>query len=187
MARSRPGIAVDNFLPHARCANEQDALRAGDVAMKSAVAGRRCAHVAMARVGTASARDSALSRPCKAGTAPPAEWKHVRRCRVSRRIPTTCSSTRTARSCSARWRTTRRRCSPYKTEFDPHQFPTLSWRWKVARAFRRRTTPTRRKEDSPLRVMVAFEGDTSKLSLKDKIASSVAQIALRAAACPMPS
>jgi len=60
-------------------------------------------------------------------------------------------------------------------EFDPHQFPILSWRWKVAQNIAGANTAEQSKEDSPLRVMVAFDGDVSKLSLKDRIASKAAQ------------
>jgi len=65
----------------------------------------------------------------------------------------------------------------YKVEFDPRQFPTISWRWKVSQGIPDANNADVSKEDSPLRVMIAFEGDTSKLGLKDKIASSVAQTA----------
>jgi Protein of unknown function (DUF3047) len=63
----------------------------------------------------------------------------------------------------------------FKTDFDPHQFPTLSWRWKVAQGIPDANNADPSKEDAPLRVMVAFDGDTSKLTQKDKAASSRAQ------------
>ncbi len=63
----------------------------------------------------------------------------------------------------------------YKVEFDPHQFPMLSWRWKVAQGIPDANNADVSKEDSPVRVIVAFDGDASKLGLKDKIASSFAQ------------
>jgi len=65
----------------------------------------------------------------------------------------------------------------YKVDFDPRQFPTISFRWKVAQGIPDANNADVTKEDSPLRVMIAFEGDTSKINLKDKIASSVAQTA----------
>ena len=65
----------------------------------------------------------------------------------------------------------------FKTEFDPHQFPMLSWRWKAAQAIPGANNADPTKEDAPLRVAVAFDGDTSKLSLKDKNASSTAKFA----------
>ena len=63
----------------------------------------------------------------------------------------------------------------FKTDFDPHQFPMLSWRWKVAQGIPDANNADPTKEDAPLRVMVAFDGDTSKLNQKDKAASSRAQ------------
>jgi hypothetical protein len=60
-------------------------------------------------------------------------------------------------------------------DFDPHQFPILSWRWKVAQNIAGASTTEQSKEDSPLRVMVAFDGDVSKLPLKDRFASKAAQ------------
>jgi hypothetical protein len=71
----------------------------------------------------------------------------------------------------------------FKTEFDPHQFPMLSWRWKVAQGIPDANNADVSKEDSPLRVIVAFDGDASKLSLKDKFASSFAQ---NASGQPLP-
>ncbi len=65
----------------------------------------------------------------------------------------------------------------FKTEFDPHQFPMLSWRWKVAKGIPDANNADSTKEDSPLRVIVHFDGDTSKLSAKDARASSTAKFA----------
>lgn len=62
-----------------------------------------------------------------------------------------------------------------KAEFDPHQFPTISWRWKVVQGIPEANNADPSKEDSPVRVMVAFDGDNSKLSLKDRFAASTAQ------------
>jgi hypothetical protein len=65
----------------------------------------------------------------------------------------------------------------YKTLFDPHKFPMLSWRWKVAQGIPDANNADVNKEDSPLRVMIGFDGDVSKLSFKDRFASSLAQTA----------
>ena len=51
----------------------------------------------------------------------------------------------------------------YKVEFDPHQFPMLSWRWKVAQGIPDANNADVAKEDSPVRIVVAFDGDASKL------------------------
>jgi len=65
----------------------------------------------------------------------------------------------------------------FKTQFDPHKFPMLSFRWKVAQGIPEANNADVNKEDSPLRVMIGFDGDTSKLGFKDKFASSLAQTA----------
>jgi hypothetical protein len=65
----------------------------------------------------------------------------------------------------------------FDTQFDPHQFSMLSFRWKVTQGIADADNADPTKEDSPVRVMVGFDGDTSKLSLKDKFASSTAQTA----------
>ena len=60
-------------------------------------------------------------------------------------------------------------------DFDPQQFPMLSWRWKVPQAIPAANTAEQSKEDAPARVMIAFAGDVSKLSLKERAAASAAQ------------
>ena len=62
-----------------------------------------------------------------------------------------------------------------QTDFDPHQFPMLSWRWEVAQGIPSANTADQAKEDAPVRVMVAFAGDVSKLPFKDRFAASAAQ------------
>jgi hypothetical protein len=63
----------------------------------------------------------------------------------------------------------------FHTTFDPHRFPALSWRWKIVQGIPDADTNDRRKEDAPARVMVSFDGDPSKLSLKDRAAASAAR------------
>jgi hypothetical protein len=62
-----------------------------------------------------------------------------------------------------------------KAEFDPKQFPMLSWRWKVKQGIPAANTAEQSKEDSPARIMIAFDGDMSKLSAKDRFASTAAK------------
>ena len=62
-----------------------------------------------------------------------------------------------------------------QTDFDPHQFPMLSWRWKVVQGISAAHSGEQAKEDAPVRVMVAFAGDTSKLAFKERFAASAAQ------------
>jgi hypothetical protein len=61
------------------------------------------------------------------------------------------------------------------TDFDPHEFPMLSWRWKVTQGIPTASTAEQSKEDAPVRVMVAFEGDMSKLPVKDRFAANAAK------------
>jgi len=62
-----------------------------------------------------------------------------------------------------------------QTDFDPHKFPMLSWRWKVAQNIPDANTAEQAKEDAPVRLMVAFGGDVSKLAFKDRFTASAAQ------------
>ena len=62
-----------------------------------------------------------------------------------------------------------------EVDFDPHQFPHLSWRWKVTQGIPAASTAEQSKEDAPARVMVAFAGDMSKLPFKDRAAASAAR------------
>jgi len=61
------------------------------------------------------------------------------------------------------------------TDFDPRKFPMLSWRWKVAQVIPSANSAEQSKEDAPVRVMVGFAGDPSKLGFKDRFAASAAQ------------
>jgi hypothetical protein len=65
----------------------------------------------------------------------------------------------------------------FRTDFDPRAFPLLSWRWKVIQGIPTAETHSRAREDAPVRLMVSFSGDTSKLSVLDRAASSFAKSA----------
>ena len=65
----------------------------------------------------------------------------------------------------------------FRTDFDPRAFPLLSWKWKVIQGIPGAETHSRAREDAPVRVMVSFSGDTSKLSVVDRAASSFAKSA----------
>jgi hypothetical protein len=56
----------------------------------------------------------------------------------------------------------------YKTTFDLNAAPIISWRWKVARLIGSADNSVASKEDSPVRVVLEFDGDKSKLSLADR-------------------
>jgi DUF3047 family protein len=53
--------------------------------------------------------------------------------------------------------------------------PILSWRWKVANLIASADNAEASKEDSPVRIVLDFEGDKSKLSLVDRAAMAVAE------------
>jgi hypothetical protein len=62
-----------------------------------------------------------------------------------------------------------------RVEFDPHRYPMLAWRWKVVRNAAGADNKERKREDSAARVMVSFDGDTRKLSLKERATASAAE------------
>ena len=52
---------------------------------------------------------------------------------------------------------------------DPREFPILRWRWKVDQLIPGADNTRGETEDAPVRVIVAFEGDRSKLDFDDRI------------------
>ena len=110
----------------------------------------------------------------KSGGPPPAEWKHVPLASFKNQteymlvVEDNAVVVRAMAHNSASF-------LGVTTDFDPHKFPILSWRWKVAQGIADANTADQSKEDAPVRVMVAFAGDTSKLSFKDRFAASAAQ------------
>ena len=63
----------------------------------------------------------------------------------------------------------------YKINFDPKAVPMMTWRWKIARLIATADNAVAGKEDSPVRIVLEFEGDKSKLSLADKSTLSTAK------------
>lgn len=57
----------------------------------------------------------------------------------------------------------------HHVRIDPNTYPLLSWRWKVDELIARADNTRKSTEDSPVRVVVSFEGDLDKLSLDDRI------------------
>jgi len=110
----------------------------------------------------------------KPGGAPPAEWKHVPLASFKNQteymlvVEDNAVVVRAVAHNSASF-------LGVTTDFDPHKFPTLSWRWKVAQGIPDANTADQAKEDAPVRLMATFAGDTSKLSFKDRFAASAAQ------------
>lgn len=52
--------------------------------------------------------------------------------------------------------------------FDPKHYPVLSWRWKTTALIDRANNKRAATEDSPVRILVAFDGDVSKLKPFDQ-------------------
>jgi hypothetical protein len=57
-----------------------------------------------------------------------------------------------------------------RADFDLRERPRLSWRWKVSRLIPGADNAVGSLEDSPVRIMLAFEGDISKLRPRDRAA-----------------
>ena len=55
-----------------------------------------------------------------------------------------------------------------KADFDLKDRPLLSWRWKVSRLIPGADNAVGNREDSPARVILAFDGDVEKLPLRDR-------------------
>lgn len=57
----------------------------------------------------------------------------------------------------------------HKLAVNPRQFPLLEWRWKVNELIPAADNTRKHTEDSPVRVVVSFDGDIGKLPLADRI------------------
>lgn len=57
----------------------------------------------------------------------------------------------------------------HQVKIDPKSYPLLSWRWKVEELIAAADNTRKNTEDSPVRVVVSFEGDLEKLSLDDRL------------------
>lgn len=57
----------------------------------------------------------------------------------------------------------------HKLDIDPRDYPLLTWQWKTTALIKTANNRTKHLEDSPLRVVVTFEGDKDKLSLADRM------------------
>ena len=53
--------------------------------------------------------------------------------------------------------------------------PILQWRWKVAQLIDDADNAVASREDSPVRIVLNFDGDRSKLSLREKASSAIAR------------
>jgi hypothetical protein len=52
---------------------------------------------------------------------------------------------------------------------DPKEYPRLSWRWDVSALINSADNTQRHLEDSPVRIVISFDGDKSKLPFEDRL------------------
>jgi hypothetical protein len=57
----------------------------------------------------------------------------------------------------------------HELKLNPQAYPLLSWRWKVEALIPDADNTRKHTEDSPVRVVVSFEGDLEKLSFDDRV------------------
>jgi Protein of unknown function (DUF3047) len=60
-------------------------------------------------------------------------------------------------------------------DFDLKSTPVMQWRWKISNLIEGADNTNAAKEDSPVRIVLGFEGDKSKLGFRDRTASSLAK------------
>jgi Protein of unknown function (DUF3047) len=56
----------------------------------------------------------------------------------------------------------------HAVRIDLRQTPILQWRWKISHVIEEADNQVAGKEDAPVRIVLAFEGDKSRLSAKDR-------------------
>lgn len=59
--------------------------------------------------------------------------------------------------------------------FDITTAPVMHWRWKISNLIEGADNSNAAKEDSPVRVVLGFEGDKSKLAFRERTASTLAK------------
>ena len=57
----------------------------------------------------------------------------------------------------------------HEVSVDPRQYSLLKWRWKTAALIPGANVRQSNSEDSPLRIIIAFEGDTAKLDFEERV------------------
>lgn len=65
----------------------------------------------------------------------------------------------------------------HPVKFDIRASPTIQFRWKVANLIEGADNSVAAKEDSPVRIVLGFDGDKSKLTFSEKTSSFVAKTA----------
>jgi hypothetical protein len=56
----------------------------------------------------------------------------------------------------------------YTTDFDIRAAPVIEWRWKVSRLIANADNAVAAREDSPARIVLEFDGDKTRLSLRER-------------------
>jgi hypothetical protein len=60
-------------------------------------------------------------------------------------------------------------------KFDINASPILQWRWKIANLIEGADNAVASREDSPVRIVLNFDGDRSQMSLADRASSALAK------------
>ncbi|GIZ52869.1 hypothetical protein NCCP691_28830 [Noviherbaspirillum aridicola] len=56
-----------------------------------------------------------------------------------------------------------------RTQIDPHRNPWLQWEWKISDVLEEADNTARATEDSPVRVILAFDGDKENLPFSEQV------------------
>ncbi|MGH8806295.1 MAG: DUF3047 domain-containing protein [Noviherbaspirillum sp.] len=64
----------------------------------------------------------------------------------------------------------------HKVSVDPHKQPWLHWQWKIAGLVRNADNTQRTTEDSPVRIVLGFDGDKDTLPFADQILFETAKV-----------
>jgi hypothetical protein len=54
-------------------------------------------------------------------------------------------------------------------DLDPRAYPVLHWHWKVDELIQKADNTQKHLEDSPVRLIVSFDGDTARLDMRDRM------------------
>lgn len=57
----------------------------------------------------------------------------------------------------------------HKLDIDPREYPMLTWQWKTTALIKTADNRVKHLEDSPVRVVITFDGDKDKLPLADRL------------------
>ena len=63
-----------------------------------------------------------------------------------------------------------------KIQIDPALYPIITWRWKIARIFKKGDVTQKKGDDYPARLYITFEYDPTRHSLLERVAYKTARI-----------